>query len=261
MCIKTHIFNVHVNKRQRDVDMFPVQLTWCLSLTWVTTAVPGRTVWAGGGRRSHSPGSLCLPSSPAPAPATSLTPTVYTGLQALSTQSQRPGSSSERSVSPKTIIQTFIETNQYRKRNKIFRILSDCNVMSWRHDMSYHVMTCHVMLCENHFSRIGWCWRLDQHDHPQCWDQSGHPGHLQAPVQPPQPGGEDQLRGHHPDQEQGGLVPLLGYLRLHHLVLSPRHQRTVVRSVSQQGRLSCEGSQHFIFYRIFYNYHTASWRQ
>ena len=111
-------------------------------------------------------------------------------------------------------------------------------------------------------SRHLWCagggWRLDQHDHPQCGDQPGHPRHLQAPVQPPQPGGEDQLRGDHPDQEQGGLVPLLGHLRLHHLGLSARHQRTVVCSVSQQGRISCDGSQRFIFYRIFYNYHKAS---
>ena len=71
-------------------------------------------------------------------------------------------------------------------------------------------------------SRHLWCagggWRLDQHDHPQCWDQPGQPGHLQAAVQPPQPGGEDQLRGDHPDQEQGGVVPVLGYLPLHHLV-------------------------------------------
>ena len=78
-------------------------------------------------------------------------------------------------------------------------------------------------------SRHLWCagggWRLDQHDHPQCGDQPGHPRHLQAPVQPAQPEGEDQLRGDHPDQEQGGLVPVLGHLPLHHLAItSPGNQ-------------------------------------
>ena len=105
---------------------------------------------------------------------------------------------------------------------------------------------------------LGGSWRLDQHDHPQCGDQPGQPGHLQAAVQSPQPGGEDQLRGDHPDQEQGGLVSVLGHLRVHHLDNSASRQGTIICSV-QRGRISCEGSQRSLFYNIFYNYPAPVW--